>query len=172
MARQLLKATAYPDDRSMNIYCNHEDLIFADSIALFLTKLGLRVRTVIYPFLRPKVLGADASWDIFVGSWGNSTLDPAGILPSKFMSHGYGNYSGFASPVLDSLLQEAQKTMNPTQRAESYHRIQKIIFDEAPMIFGYAQDEYYGVARRVKNFSPSPTGMIEMHDVYVELGVE
>ena len=36
------------------------------------------------------------------------------------------------------------------------------------MIFGYAQDEYYGVARRVKNFIPSPTGMMEMHDVYVD----
>jgi peptide/nickel transport system substrate-binding protein len=172
MARQLLRAAAYPDDRPMNIYCNHEDLIFADSIALFLTRLGLRARTVIYPVMRPKVLGAGAPWDIFVGSWGNSTLDPAGILPSKFMSHGYGNYSGFASPVLDSLLQEAQRTMDPAQRSELYHRIQKIIFDEAPMIFGYSQDEHYGVAQRVKNFSPSPTGMIEMHDVFVDLGVK
>ena len=39
------------------------------------------------------------------------------------------------------------------------------------MIFGFAQDEYYGVARRVKNFTPSPTGMMEMHDVSIEQGV-
>jgi peptide/nickel transport system substrate-binding protein len=172
IARRLLKVAAYPDNRSMIIYCNPEDLIFADSIALFLTKLGLRAQMVKCQAFRPQVLGADAPWDIFVGSWGNSTLDPAGILPPKFMSHGYGNYSGFASPTLDSLLQEAQRAMDPSRRTELYHRVQKIIFDEAPMIFGYAQDEYYGVARRVKNFRPSSTGMLEMYDVHVDLGVK
>lgn len=171
-ARQLLKAAAYAGDRPISIYCNHEDLIFADSIALFLTKLGLRTRTVTQSALRPQTVGRDAPWDIFVGSWGNSTLEPAGILPPKFKRHGYGNYSGFASTSVDSLLQEAQRTMDKVQRAALYHRIQKIIFDEAPMIFGYAQDEYYGVAGRVKNFTPSPSGMMEMHDVFVDRGGE
>jgi peptide/nickel transport system substrate-binding protein len=171
-ARQLLEAAAYPGDRPLTIYCNREDLMFADGIALFLTRLGLRTRMVTQSALRPQILGREAPWDIFVGSWGNSTLDPAGILPPKFESHGYGNYSGFASPAMDSLLQEAQLTMDGVQRAELYHRIQKIILDEAPMIFGYAQDEYYGVAGWVKNFRPSPTGMMEMHDVYVDHGVQ
>jgi ABC-type transport system substrate-binding protein len=170
VARQLLTAAAYPDHRPVTIYCNHEDLIFADGIALFLTKLGLRAQSVTYPAFRPRVVGKKAPWDIFVGSWGNSTLDPAGILPAKFMRHGYGNYSGFASSALDRLMRKAQRTMERTHRTELYHRIQKIIFDEAPMIFGYAQDEYYGVARRVKNFHPSSTGMMEFHDVYVDHG--
>ena len=62
--------------------------------------------------------------------------------------------------------------MDRERRIRLYHRIQKMIFDDAPMIFGYAQDEYYGVAGRVKNFTPSPTGMMEMHDVYVDHEVE
>ena len=171
-ARRLLNAAGYPDDHPLTIYCNHEDLILADSIALFLTKLGLRTRTVTQSALRPQIVGRDAPWDIFVGSWGNSTLDPAGILPPKFGSNGTGNFSGYASPALDSLLQEAQRTMDRERRIRLYHRIQKMIFDDAPMIFGYAQDEYYGVAGRVKNFTPSPTGMMEMHDVYVDHEVE
>ncbi len=167
-ARHLLIAAGYPDDRPLTIYCNPEDLMFADSIALFLTKLGLRTRMVTQSALRPQSFGKDAPWDIFVGSWGNSTLDPAGILPPKFESNGTGNFSGFASPTLDGLLHEAQLTMDRDRRTQLYHRIQQIIFDDAPMIFGYAQDEYYGVAGRVKNFTPSPTGMMEMHDVYVD----
>jgi ABC-type transport system substrate-binding protein len=130
----------------------------------------LQAHMTIEPLFRPQVLGGDAPWDIFVGSWGNSTLDPAGIFPPKFGSNAYGNYSGYASSELDRLMLEAQRTMDRAQRIDIYHRIQKIIFDEAPMIFGYAQDEYYGVAKRVKNFSPSATGMIDMHDVYVEDG--
>jgi peptide/nickel transport system substrate-binding protein len=168
VARKLLKTAAYPEERTIAIYCSHEDLAFAHSIALFLTKLGVRTRTVPQTAPRPRGVGKDAPWDIFAGSWGNSTLDPAGILPPKFNSHGYGNYSGFSSPALDSLLQEARQSMDPSRRAELYRRIQAILFDQAPMIFGYAQDEYYGVAGRVKNFAPSPTGMMDMHDVYVD----
>jgi peptide/nickel transport system substrate-binding protein len=167
-ARQLLEAAAYPGDRPITIYCDQEDLEFAHSIALFLTKLGMRTRTVPQPAPRPRIIGKDAPWDIYVGSWGNSTLDPAGILYPKFSSHGYGNYSRFASPDLDGLLQEARQSMDRKRRAALYHRIQAVLFDEAPMIFGYAQDEYFGVAGRVNNFTPSATGMMDMHDVYVD----
>jgi peptide/nickel transport system substrate-binding protein len=171
-ARRLLAAAAYPGDRPLIIYSNQEDLVFADSIALFLTKLGLRTRMETQAAPRPQTVGMDAPWDIFVGSWGNSTLDPAGILPPKFESRGPGNYSGFASPALDSLLQEAQRTMDRDRRASLYHRIQALLHDEAPMIFGYAQDEYYGVARRVENFTPSATGMLEMRVVHVSCEIE
>jgi peptide/nickel transport system substrate-binding protein len=166
-ARKLLKAAAFPSGHSISIYCSSEDLLFADGIALFLTKLGMRTRTVTQTVPRPQAVGRDAPWDIFVGSWGNSTLDPAGILQPKFRSHGAGNFSGFASADLDSLMQEARRTMDRSRRSDLYRRIQALLFEEAPMIFGYAQDEYYGVARRVKNFIPSPSGMMDMHDVYV-----
>jgi peptide/nickel transport system substrate-binding protein len=167
-ARRLLKAAAFPSGHAVSIYCGSEDLLFADSIALFLTKLGMRTHTVTQPAPRPQAVGRDAPWDIFVGSWGNSTLDPTGILQPKFESHGAGNYSGFASGDLDSLMREARRTMDRSRRSALYRRIQAILLEEAPMIFGYARDEYYGVARRVKNFIPSPTGMMEMHDVYVD----
>ncbi len=167
VARQLLDAAAYPDDRPIVIYSNRDDLVFADSIALFLTKLGLQTRLMIAPSFRPQTMGPDAPWDIFVGSWGNSTLDPAGILPPKFRSNAYGNFSGFASPDADNLMLKAQSTMDKPLRTEYYHQIQAIIFNEAPMIFGYAPDEYYGIAKRVKNFRPSASGMIDLHAVVV-----
>jgi peptide/nickel transport system substrate-binding protein len=168
VARQLLDAAAYPGDRPIVIYSNRNDLVFADSIALFLTKLGLQTRLIIAPSFRPQTMGPDAPWDIFVGSWGNSTLDPAGILPPKFRSNAYGNFSGFASEKLDRLMLKAQSTMDKALRTDYYHKIQAIIFNEAPMIFGYAPDEYFGMAQRVRNFRPSATGMIDLRDVMVK----
>ena len=168
IARQLLDAAAYPDDRPIAIYSDRDDSVLADSIALYLTKLGLRTSMTIAPSSRPQVTGADAPWDIFVGSWGNSTLDPVGILPPKFKSQAQGNFSGFASKALDSLMSQAQSTMDEATRAGYYYQIQAIIYEEVPMIFGYAPDEYYAIAERVRNFMPSSTGMIELHDVYVD----
>lgn len=167
-ARKLLAASAYPYNRPIAIHCNRDDLAFAHTIALFLTKLGLKARVSIAPNYRPKTSGPDAPWDIFVGSWGNSTLDPVGILIPKFRSHAYGNYSGYSCVQVDDLMMRTQSTMDDARRADGYRQIQKIIFRDAPMIFGYAPDEFYAVAKRVKNFVPPDTGMIDLRDVYVK----
>lgn len=168
IAQRLMDKAAYPENRAIVIYSNQDDLIFADGIALYITKLGLQTRMVISPTFRPTSKGSEAPWDIFVGSWGNSTLDPVGILMPKFGSKGRGNFSGFASADFDRLISKAQSSMDDTLRADYYRQIQALLFKEAPMIFGYALNEYYAVSQRVKNFSPSVTGMIDLHDVYVE----
>ena len=167
-ARRLLNAAAFPADRSIAIHFSGDDHVFADSLALFLTKLGLSTRITVSPVARPDTTGPAAPWDIFVGSWGNSTLDPMGILLPKFKSMGPANYSGYSSTLLDHLMIQAQSTMDDDQRVTLYHRIQKILFDTAPMVFGYAPDEFYAVSDRVRNFTPSSTGMIELHDVYFQ----
>ena len=128
--------------------------------------MGLQTRMVVSPTFRPNQTGPGAPWDIFVGSWGNSTLDPVGILKPKFSSNGRGNFSGYSSAVFDRLISQAQGSMSDALRADVYHQIQAMLFNDAPMIFGYAINEYYAVTNRVKNFSPSVTGMIDLHDVY------
>ena len=168
IARRLLKASNFPFEHVIDICTNQNDLIFADSISVYLTKLGLKTRVRIIPGDRPGAAGADATWDIFTGSWGNSTLDPTGIVVPKLHSSGSANFSGFSSAELDNLLDEAQNTMTGTLRVRHFKRIQEILFKEAPMIFGYAPDEYYAVTGNVKNFVPSTTGMLEMHDIILE----
>ncbi len=166
MARELLNEAEYPYDYVISIFANRNDLILADSISLYLTKMGLKVQLKIVPYFRPQDTGADAPWDIFVGSWGNSTLDPADILIPKLRSSGSANYSGFSSAELDMMMDKVQQTMDKTSRIDHYQKIQEIIFNEAPMIFGYAPVEYYAVSEKVKNFNPSSSGMIDLHDVY------
>ncbi len=168
LATELLEEAGYPKSRPVTIFSSKDDLVFASTISLYLTKIGLRTKIIHSSSFRPQMLGANAPWDIFIGSWGNSTLDPTGILPPKFKSRASGNFSGFSSSALDTLFLEAQRTLDMPKRVEYYHQIQAIIHKEAPMIFGYAQDEYYAVNKRVKHFTPSFTGMIELHDVHVE----
>lgn len=169
-ALKLLNDAQFSKDYLISVYANDESLALADGLILYLTKLGLKARMVLTDTYRPQTIGPDAGWDIFVGSWGNSTLDPTGILTPKFQSRAAANFSGFSSIALDQMMAQAQRTMEDDSRAQIYHRIQAIIFDEAPMIFGYAPDEHYAVSPRVKNFEPSVTGMIDLRNVYLENG--
>jgi peptide/nickel transport system substrate-binding protein len=105
-----------------------------------------------------------------VTSWGNSTLDPVGILVPKFKTGGRGNYSGYSNEKVDQLLSLAENTLDNERRERYYKEVQELIYEDAPMIFGYAAEEIYAFRKRVKNFTPSSSGMMNMHDVYVENG--
>ncbi|MGD9158501.1 MAG: ABC transporter substrate-binding protein [Desulfobacteraceae bacterium] len=167
IAWKLLIAAEFPLDHVILIYTDQNNLLFADGISLYLTKLGLKTRIKIVSDTKPETTGPNASWDIFVGSWGNSTLDPMGIVVPKLKSGGSANFSGFKSRELDIIIEETQKTMSESARIKNLHRIQEILFNETPMIFGYAPQEYYAVTKNVKNFVPSITGMLEMHDIFL-----
>ena len=81
-ALKLLDQAGFPKKHLIRVYANSENLTLADGITLYLTKLGLKVKMVLSDSYHPEIIGHEAPWDIFVGSWGNSTLDPQGILQS------------------------------------------------------------------------------------------
>jgi peptide/nickel transport system substrate-binding protein len=170
LAQKLLTDTGLPEELSIQISCSEGNRQFANIIALFIQKLG--VGSVIQEVSRErlKALGRISKWDIFVDSWGNSTLDPMGILVPKFKSDGRGNYSGYNNEKVDQLFSLAEGTLDLHGREKYYKEVQGIIYRDVHMIFGYAAEEFYGVRERVKNFIPSSSGMMNMHDVYVQKG--
>ncbi len=169
-AETLLKSAAYPWGRPVRVFCNDQDREFGSIIVLFLTKVGLSASLHVTDYYRPKTRGPAAEWDIFVGSWGNITLDPVGIMAPKFKSNVRGNFSGYQNPGVDRLMQEAEETVDSEARAVAYREIQAIIYKDAPMIFGYAADEIYGLRDRVKNFLPTASGLLQFKFVGLESG--
>jgi peptide/nickel transport system substrate-binding protein len=89
------------------------------------------------------------------------------MLP-KLKSDGRGNFSNYSNEKVDQLLLSAESTLAAEERDAHYKEIQEIVYEEAPMIFGYAGEEFYGVRKQVKGFYPAATGMLNLHDVYVE----
>ncbi len=167
LARELLSNAGFSQGIPITIYCIEDNRQFANIIAVFLTKVGVRSMIHVIDRATPGTLGRDAEWDIFVTSWGNSTLDPMGILVPKFSSGGPGNYSNYSNAEVDQLLSQAEGTLDLRMRENYYKKVQEIIYNDVPMIFGYAAEEYYGIREEVENFIPSPSGMMNMHDVYL-----
>jgi len=168
LVKKLLKDSGFSEGRSVTINCIKNDRNFANIIAAFLTRVGVKSAINIVDHRRPKAYGKNAKWDIFVGSWGNSTLDPVGILVPKFRTGARGNFSKYSNEEVDELFALAEDTLNPQLRENYYKKVQEIIYKDVPMIFGYAAEEFYGVREKAKNFMPSSSGMMNMHDVYVD----
>jgi peptide/nickel transport system substrate-binding protein len=170
LAKELLTDAGFQEWFSVTISCIEDNRQFANIIAFFLTKLGVKPVIHVIDRDRPGALGGNARWDILVTSWGNSTLDPVGILTPKFSTGGRGNYSNYSNEEVDRLLFQAEGALDLRMREGYYKRVQEIIYSDVPMIFGYAAEERYGVREKVRNFIPSLSGMMNMHDVYIEDG--
>lgn len=121
LAKKLLYDSGFPESRTITINCTRSDGEFASIINAFLTKIGVKSAINIVDSWKPKTLGKNAEWDIFMGSWGNSTLDPVGILVPKLKTGGRGNFSGYSNKEVDQLLSKAKDTIDPQTR-ENYYK--------------------------------------------------
>ncbi len=63
--------------------------------------------------------------------------------------------SWYCNQAIQARWAQARSTMDPNRRAELYKEIQPLIFDAAPVIFMYTQQDIYGVNKRV-NWKPRP----------------
>jgi peptide/nickel transport system substrate-binding protein len=170
-AKKLLSDAGYPQGFTITLHCQDANQPFANAIALFLTKVGVNCAIhVVQPGSSRNIMATRSKWHLFVTSWGNSTLDPVGILTPKLKTGGRGNYSGYSNARVDQLLSLAEDTLDIKKRESHYKEVQEIIHKDVPMIFGYAAEEIYALGQWVKNFTPSSSGMMSMRDVSVEKG--
>jgi len=170
LAKKLLNDSGFAEGRSITINCIENYRRFANIIALFLAKVGVKSAVNVIDKDTERASMTRLNWDILVTSWGNSTLDPVGILVPKLKSGGRGNYSNYSNVKVDELLSQADGSRDPQVREDCYKKVQEIIHGDVPMIFGYAAEDIYGVRERVKNFIPSSSGMMNMHDAYIAKG--
>jgi len=85
---------------------------------------------------------------MYWNDWGYfSVFDADGILWDMF--HSSSPYTYFKSPELDKLLEEARGTIDEAKRKEGYAKAQKLLHDEAAVVFLWAATSVWGVSSRI-----------------------
>ncbi|MBF0237019.1 MAG: ABC transporter substrate-binding protein [SAR324 cluster bacterium] len=169
LAASILRQAGITRGTPIKILTPRENSRFAFTLASFLTRAGLVSQIEEIEERKPPQLGAEATWNLFVTSWGNTTLDPVDIMIPKLQTGGRGNYSGYSSPKVDQLFIEAEAALDSEVRKRLYQEIQRIVFEDAPMIFGYAAQEFYAYRNHfVHNFIPAPSGFPDLRQVYLK----
>ena len=164
-AKQLLSEAGYKDGFSLVIDSKAAKKEIAEAVASQLRQVGIKasVRVWDWGVLRPLVLKGERK--MATSDWGNSTLDPYGILNPQLKIKGRGNYACCSLQEVHDLLEVAEVTIDQQKRAGMYRRVQQIVHDEAVWIFGYGTDVIEACAANVENWNPSPDSRINLHDV-------
>ncbi len=86
---------------------------------------------------------------MFQWDWGYySVYDADGILWDLY--HSSAPLAYFSSPELDLLIEEARNTLDETKRKDAYSRAQKLLRDEAAVIFMWSATSVWGVSNKVE----------------------
>ena len=98
---------------------------------------------------------------------GDSWLDPVGFLNPKFRTDDRGNWAHYSNERVDELLTEAERIVDPQKREELYNEAEEILYEEAPIVFGYTLMEVEASTANVENWHPSMDGRENMHRVKI-----
>ncbi|SDF97015.1 peptide/nickel transport system substrate-binding protein [Fontibacillus panacisegetis] len=151
-AKQLLSEAGYPDGFSatldtVNWYIKNTDV--AQVIAEQLKAIGVNitvnnVESSVYRTLVPS--GKQNS--MYVLGWSSTnTLDADAAIYA--ILHSGESYSTYSNPEVDAKLEEARGTTDEERRKTLYKEIEEIVLQDAPRIFLYQENQYYGVSKKL-----------------------
>lgn len=166
-ARELLREAGYPNGFELELDTLPYRRQVAEAYALMLNEVGIRARVRVWndwgTLLEQIKAGRRQAW---LQDWGSSILDPADILTPKLRTADRGNYTGYSNPNVDALIDRMNTTIDPELRRQAAYEAQRIIFEDAPMVFEYVAQDIYAKNRRLQGWEPIPDSRINLHDAY------
>jgi len=160
-SRELLKEAGYPEGFPLTITITAlpEVLDIVEVIQQYLQEVGIKVSIVQLEWSSFKEVVARGKAQVFWLSWWADYPDAENFLFPLFHSSNWGaggNRSFYKNPAVDLLIEKAQQEPDETTRIRLLHEAEKIIIQEAPVIFFWNQTDYYLTQPWVNNFIPYP----------------
>ncbi|WP_366922198.1 ABC transporter substrate-binding protein [Metallumcola ferriviriculae] len=164
-AKELLKEAGYENGFDVVIDAKADEKTATEAVASQLREVGINASVRVWEWGVFKEKIAEGQRLMIANNWGNGSLDPAGILEPKLRTGGRGNYSFYSNARVDELIEKTMSETDSAKRAAYWQEIQEIVYEDAPMVFGYITKELYAQRANVTNWEPSPDGRINLHDV-------
>lgn len=142
----------------------------AEAIAQMLRAIGVKAEVRVWEVsaLRDKIKNGERA--MVLTDWGSAYFDPFDLAEPKLTTGGRGNFSFYANPAVDELLRAASTQADPKKRQEAYARIQQVVFQDAPWIFGYYRQEIEASSADVENWEPAMDSRINLHRAGLKRG--
>lgn len=143
--------------------------------------IGSALRRVLQRDLGVELDVIDVDWPVFSGMLTDGTLDgfvltwiadypdPANFVAALFHSESPDNYLGYANPVVDRLLDEAEVETDANRRAELYLQAQQRIIDDGVVIPLYHDVSYTLIKPWVRGLTVTPVGILSLEDVWIDI---
>jgi peptide/nickel transport system substrate-binding protein len=141
------------------------DKLVAQAVAAQLGQVGVqaRVTTSEYSAYVQAIIGHKLQFFLI----GQVTPVSEVNLPQAFLPSG-ALYQNYKNEQAQALIQKGGQTIDRTQREAIYKQVAQMLHDDAPWLYLYAQQDAYGVAKKVTGFVARPDANIWINDLGVQ----
>ncbi len=151
-AKQLVVEAGYPNgvDLEVKVINRPGDVMMVEILQAMFAPAGIRLKIAALDRAVWIEDGRAGRFQALSHLW-NSYPD---VLVSPYSRTGHGNnWSGYSSPAVDKLYDDAEQEYDDNKRAEIYKRMQKIHFDEAYFITGFMTPKMVYMNKRVRGMT-------------------
>ena len=167
-AKALLKSAGFEQlNVEYTLANNTVSIQMAQMLQAMLSEAGINLK------LRPtdNATAMDASargdFELLYLTWSGRT-DPDGNLHPFVTCKDSLNYGRYCNPDVDKLLDDARLKGTIAERKANYDASQKILADDDPIIYLYAQPWLYATSKKMQGFTPYPDGLIRLRGVGIK----
>jgi len=157
-AEELLSQTDYADgfETTLIVLSNPDQLNAAQVIKAQLGQVGIDVEIrSLESSVYFENLGS-GNFEMTVIGW-VGFVDPDEYLYNIFHTDGIWNQQQYSNKEVDALLEKGRKTSDKEERREIYREAQRMIAEDAPMVFLYVNPQASALQEKVKGFDVNPT---------------
>jgi ABC-type oligopeptide transport system substrate-binding subunit len=161
------KYAAEPDLPSILIYSGGNNSVAALREEVE-KHLGLQIESVVVQSEELFDGLALRQYPAFALYWGADYPDPSTFLQSLFAGGSSDNYTDYANPDYDALLEEAAAELDPARRADIYLRAQQLLIDDAVVIPTFHDVGYFLVKPWVRGLEYTALGLLQLETIWLE----
>ncbi len=172
-ARQLLAEAGYPNGFRLTFMAPSgrylQDSLVAQAIAAQLAEVGIEVDLQILEWGTYSNITNNRGKlaEMYMLGWGNVAGLDGHFVFQPLLRSGDLN-SRYANPEVDRLIDLGATVVDPAERLAIYRQLSRIVHEDAPWLFLYAQRDLYGQSTRVHGWEPRANEQIFMYGVSVE----
>ncbi len=168
-ARQLLAEAGLAGGFEMNYLISESEELRREAPLLIdmLRPLNITVKVTVvdFPTLLQRLLRAE--YDTLRVGW-TTNPEPDSLLYSPFHTSAIGgfNFTKYRNPRVDELLDRGRTITNQAERVRIYREAQRLIVQDAPMVFLFHEKRTYATRKAVVGFKPHVSGWIVLKTPY------
>ncbi|NPA15192.1 MAG: peptide-binding protein [Deferribacteres bacterium] len=139
---------------------NSQRINTAEIIQYELAQVGVKVKIRVLEWQALLRAIYDRNFQAIILGWSlGADPDPYDIWHSSKTKPGEFNFVGYKNPEVDRLIEEARRIFDRKKRAELYHKIQRLIYEDYPYTFLYVPDNLSILHRRFRNVKLKKAGI-------------
>ncbi|MBP2650558.1 MAG: putative transporter component [Firmicutes bacterium] len=161
-AKALLKDAGYPNGFEVEILVRSGNAVF-EQIATIIkeqwAKAGVKVNLVSLDTASLLERQNNMKHQIVIGSWTDDLLDPS-QLGSYFWDYKVSKsfYTGYQNQTASAIFKQACIELDDNKRADMYKTLQKILYDDSPVINLYHSEFPVALKKNIQGFVQTPLG--------------